>query len=355
MATLTRVPPNELRKTLTVPQSSCTINFIPGQWVRVKRGLYRGDVGCVSRAEDESLSRPGVTVLLVPRLVYPLQVIDTPDEALRSKAPFSKRKRETRPPLALLEPSKCRNHLQRISSTDFRYQNWDFSGGLILKLFSKQTLVAAQEIPSEIASLFQTVQEQHDGLVNLATMPLPAFWDFQEGERVLIIASNSERKAGTVQTAPQWQRAAVGLVQVCEINVAELGFQSIRTRNILKDISIGDFVEVVAGQHQGKSGFIAAKNDGHLGICKGTKGRGIVSCWFFAQSPSQQEFNIEFPWRDVQVRIVVGTFADQLGIVKNVWRDFRGFLRLLIYITNQFCSIELDHCCVVECRYVYSD
>lgn len=36
MATLTRVPPNELRKTLTVPQSSCTINFIPGQWVQVK-------------------------------------------------------------------------------------------------------------------------------------------------------------------------------------------------------------------------------------------------------------------------------------------------------------------------------
>ncbi|KAE9395483.1 hypothetical protein BT96DRAFT_997601 [Gymnopus androsaceus JB14] len=41
--------PDELRKTLTVPQSPNTINFIPGQWVQVKRGLYRGDVGCVAR------------------------------------------------------------------------------------------------------------------------------------------------------------------------------------------------------------------------------------------------------------------------------------------------------------------
>ncbi|KAE9395482.1 hypothetical protein BT96DRAFT_997600 [Gymnopus androsaceus JB14] len=250
----------------------------------------------------------------------------------------------------------------------FQYQNWNFSGGLILKLFSKQTLVATQEIPSEMASLFQTVQGQHDGLVNLATMPLPTFWDFQEGEKVLIIASNSERKAGTVETALQWQRAAIGLVQ---------------------EISLGDFVKVVAGQHQGKSSFVAAKNDGHLGICKGTKERGsdflvhtnstrlatpmfqhidkpwvsteviLVSgslsgtsatvqdiaidaqwrlrltvqlistgrivelgytdmqeCWtkcnlmdFLPLKPSQQEFNIEFPWWDVQVRIVVGTFA----------------------------------------------
>ena len=76
---------------------------------------------------------------------------------------------------------------------------------------------------------------------------------------------------------------------------------------------------------------------------------------FLPLKPSQQEFNIEFPWRDVQVRIVVGTFADHFGIVKNVWRDFRGFLLLLIYVPNQFCSIEVDHCCVVECKYVYFD
>ncbi|KAE9407652.1 hypothetical protein BT96DRAFT_933089 [Gymnopus androsaceus JB14] len=56
---------------------------------------------------------------------------------------------------------------------------------------------------------------------------------------------------------------------------------------------------------------------------------------------SQQEFNIKFPWWDVQVRIVVRTFADHFGIVKNVWHDFRGFLLLLIYVPNQFCSIEV--------------
>ncbi|KAE9407713.1 hypothetical protein BT96DRAFT_809265, partial [Gymnopus androsaceus JB14] len=271
----------------------------------------------------------------------------------RSKAP-SKRKRETRPPLALLEPSKCRNHLQRISSTDFRYQNWDFSGGLILKLFSKQTLVAAQEIPSEIASLFQTVQEQHDGLVNLATMPLPAFWDFQEGERVLIIASNSERKAGTVQTAPQWQRAAVGLVQVCEINVAELGFQSIRTRNILKDISIGDFVEVVAGQHQGESGFIAAKNDGHLGICKGTKGRGID---FLVHANSTRLATPKFqrinkPWIGAEVVVVSGPFSGTSATVQDVTIDARRRLRLTVQAICTGKNVELGYFDVQERWYV---
>lgn len=66
----------------------------------------------------------------------------------------------------------------------------------------------------------------------------------------------------------------------------------------------------------------------------------------------QHQFDVEVPWKDVEVIIQSGSFNLSIGVVKDVRRDFRGSLRILLWIAQHNCSIEIDHLAVVERRYV---
>lgn len=46
----------------------------------------------------------------------------------------------------------------------------------------------------------------------------------------------------------------------------------------------------------------------------------------------QHQFDVEVPWKDVEVIIQSGSFDSSIGIVKDVRRDFRGSLRILSWI-----------------------
>ncbi|KAJ3991182.1 hypothetical protein F5050DRAFT_1872364 [Lentinula boryana] len=62
----------------------------------------------------------------------------------------------------------------------------------------------------------------------------------------------------------------------------------------------------------------------------------------------QQQFNVELPWKDISVTILSGRFAGHVGIVKNAWIDFRGALRLSLWVMSYNCSIEIDSSAVNE-------
>ena len=66
----------------------------------------------------------------------------------------------------------------------------------------------------------------------------------------------------------------------------------------------------------------------------------------------QQQYNVETPWKEVHVRVTSGHYRNHLGIIKNARRDFRGSLRLSLYLIAKRCSIEMDHLDVVELQYV---
>lgn len=62
----------------------------------------------------------------------------------------------------------------------------------------------------------------------------------------------------------------------------------------------------------------------------------------------QQHFNVELPWKEVEVEIQSGRFANLGAIVKNVRVDFRHCLRLLLWVPSHNCSIDLDYSAVLE-------
>lgn len=68
--------------------------------------------------------------------------------------------------------------------------------------------------------------------------------------------------------------------------------------------------------------------------------------------PHQSQFDVDVPWKDVEVVIQSGSFVSSIGIVKDVRRDFRGSLRVLLWIVQHNCSVEVDHSAVMERRCV---
>ena len=62
----------------------------------------------------------------------------------------------------------------------------------------------------------------------------------------------------------------------------------------------------------------------------------------------QQQYNVEVPWKEVKVVIQTGRFTGSLAVVKNVRLDFRGALRLSLWVIAQRCSIDIDHSAVRE-------
>jgi hypothetical protein len=64
--------------------------------------------------------------------------------------------------------------------------------------------------------------------------------------------------------------------------------------------------------------------------------------------PHQRQFDVEVPWKEVEVCIKSGRFAQCYGVIKNVRVDFRGSLCLALWLPKYRCSLEIDHSAVVE-------
>ena len=67
VAVKTCVEPSDWKATLSIPDAAVTRGLAVGKWALVSKGVYKGDLGYVSRIEPWG----GVTLLLVPRLRTP--------------------------------------------------------------------------------------------------------------------------------------------------------------------------------------------------------------------------------------------------------------------------------------------
>ncbi|KIK56765.1 hypothetical protein GYMLUDRAFT_61807 [Collybiopsis luxurians FD-317 M1] len=418
MSSLAVVPEEDLRSCLQITGDDDDQVFIAGQWVQISRGLHRGDIGLVIDAYHEEDSTKGVKVMVVPRL-------GLTDEDRPSSS--SKRKLTTRPPPQLFDPLKCTyNSLVRHGEKHiYTYKSWKFENGLQVKFYNPQSLSPAREIPASLFRLFMESNDMagsEDEVFEASSMPWPSFWLFVPGDRV-IIHSEDGKKCGTVLTTPDCSSRYPG----CEVNVDNEGLHHVLLRHLEKNVILGEFVEVLAGVHIGKKGFVAAKVDALLGICLGQRTSG-VDFWVHVNSVKlsapdyfnteipwlnvevqlrsgpyagwtgfvqdvavnsarslsitvrlpqgqictvgyhairerwtqrllldhqplkrhQQQFNVEVPWKEVEVLIQSGHFLGCRGIVKNIRVDFRGSLCLSLWVPDYNCSIDIDHSAVVE-------
>ncbi|PPR06332.1 hypothetical protein CVT24_002508 [Panaeolus cyanescens] len=210
-----------------------------GQWVQIRNGDYRGDVGLVSLCASW-----GSEVLLVPRLQ---------NSSLPLKKTSKRKRTRDQPPLSLFDPSvyQCQSNLQamRTGQGTYRAGCITFQHGLIVKRYDHHSLKSGVlSIPSEHFYLF--LQSKHP-FIALHPLPRPAEWSISPNDSVT--TSDHSRK-GVVRSIGPY------LVDV-ELDGEEHELVAIEWKNIRKIFSIADFVEICSGASTGTSGWIQTIND----------------------------------------------------------------------------------------------
>jgi ribosomal protein L24 len=272
--TLTVVPRNEAQACLSIHHDWHNVARARGEWVTIRRGQYKGDVGFVVDLLEKS---GGSVVALVPRLA-PVQS----QKHQRSSSP------QQRPRLQLFDPANCAQDMLRKSGDRYTYKSWIFEDGLILKQFHNFSLESARSMPSELLSLFC----ESSYPLPRASMPLPESWHFEPGDKVSVsLPDNTGSFQATIsEIPPNWVAA-----QRRYIVETDEGLHSYSPFFFLKDIRPGDFVEILAGEHTGKAGYVVARNEALLNIAPGRFGTDPVSFFLLFNFPLP-EFTTRIYW-----------------------------------------------------------
>lgn len=204
------------------------VDFGIGKWIRVSKGLYKGDVGLVV-----GLHSWGSTVLLVPRIPSP------PTTNLR------KRKVTTvRPP-----PRLCGRDSSGVTHNpdgSYTLGRLSFERGLLVKEFDYHSIVSdVRDMPFE--TYFSFLSCGHTDVL-VSTLPRPQEWCFEQDDPVFIRSSKE-----------------LGLFKTVHADYAEVeiqgGLRRVPWNEIIKKITPGSFVKIDTGAFNGKSGWVVEITD----------------------------------------------------------------------------------------------
>jgi hypothetical protein len=246
------IDPSDWVKLLTMQDPKTVVKA--SQWVRVCKGVYKGDLGFVTDVEAW-----GARVLVVPRLKPP-----TPQAA------SLKRKRNAiRPEPRLFDPTSFSSVFQRQpklhSNGMYTSRGLCFDHGLLrLDLDLHSISVNSTAVPSEILGLFKL--SSHPSLSG-SKFPRPEEWIFEKSEQVIVCSSGKEAIIAGVESTHLEVDLATGE-----------GVEAVSWYNVRKVFSIGDFVSVTSGPLRGTMGwveriendtvyFIEYKEKGNLSTC----------------------------------------------------------------------------------------
>jgi transcription antitermination factor NusG len=211
-----------------------------GKWAEVKKGLYKGDVGCV-----DSVETWGVQLLLIPRLPPP-----EPSYALPAKRKHTR----PRPMPQLFDPVAIKqvydvdpNHIRE---NFYSFKGYNFDQGLIIKTYDfKSISTIVPRMPFSSVSLFR--ESHHPKVIaSQGTIPRPSEWEFTEGDEVDI---HSWSFRGVVAKHGVITRLLSDSVDVDHSN--DEGIVRFSWLDIRKALRPGDYVEITGGVYRGRSGW----------------------------------------------------------------------------------------------------
>ncbi|KAJ3765049.1 hypothetical protein FB446DRAFT_655790 [Lentinula raphanica] len=234
----------------------------------------------------------------------------------------------------------------------YTYGNEVFQSGLIFKFCTPASLSVARGISGQNRKLLIESRNAYV-LARQHSMPIPEHWRFDEGDEVAILVE-------------QWDIGSIGstlyglvklvLDRSCEVEVT-LDHSTKEIRNVgmemlLKNVSPGDYVEVLAGAHAKLCGLIGEKNGRVIGLIPDNAYS--VTVWVDVNSVGKADppgyiAQSRSAWMDLQVIITNADLHQRLeGRIKRIWPDGHGSVRILVYVPTSDCSIELDYTQVVE-------
>lgn len=175
-SSLVLVPELDLKRCLSIGDEPHQV-LTCGQWVQIKQGLYRGDIGfLVDEFPNEDLISL-FTVLVVPRLQFVYHDDNESNDSLKRNW-----KRQSRPTPRLFNPKECKQaDLLQQSNHVYSYKHHSFKYGLQVKIYSERSLSPADEISPSSYSLFKAAQDKGAD-IDMSFIPIRSFWRFESGQ-----------------------------------------------------------------------------------------------------------------------------------------------------------------------------
>lgn len=228
-----QIDPADYVSLLTMKDSEKDITV--GKWVRIRRGIYKGDVSLILAVETW-----GVEVLLVPRIIY------------HSSEKNQKRKATTIKPLPdLFDPTKLDDSLSQnlIHRRDGTYTlgSLHFVHGLLSKPYNYHSIsLQVTDMPWRQLALF--ILSDHPNILD-SRPPRPSEWSFAENDKITVLSSN---KHGVILAAD---------ADYTEVEISSEGTHHIPWYDIQKNLIVGDYIRIISGCHQGKKGWATDVKD----------------------------------------------------------------------------------------------
>jgi hypothetical protein len=144
-----------------------------GKWVKVRRGIYKGDVGYVL-----SVAASEVHLLFIPRLA-PLDASHSKRKRLQTSLTLKLFKLETVKQYYTIEPRHIHENIYSVGNNRFEH-------GLIVRSYSFNSVsTGVSTMPWELYCLFRA--SGHPELIShKSSFPRPSEWNFSEGEEIYI-------------------------------------------------------------------------------------------------------------------------------------------------------------------------
>jgi transcription elongation factor SPT5 len=251
-----------------------------GAYVRVKKGLYTGDLGVVEEVESNGLS---VTVRLMPRLNYGIDEDDK--NAMLGAKGDPKRKRmnavganaiATRPPQRLFNENEAKKrHQKYLASTGgaltgkaWTYKNETYEEGFLIKDFRIQHLVT-QNVNPKLDEVTKLTKGAEDGTERLDLESLAqslknntAEDSYQSGDHVEVY--DGEQKGISGRTI-----SVAGNIVSIRVEEGELAGQvvDVPMKGLRKRFREGDHVQVIGGsRYRDEVGMILRIKDDRVTV-----------------------------------------------------------------------------------------
>jgi hypothetical protein len=200
-----------------------------GKWVQVRKGTYRGDIGCVTSTRSGR-----VELLLIPRLSQPQAPKGNPRSV---------------PTLFDCEIVKRLDNIEPvlIQENIYSFRGDRFEHGLIIKSYASELVSTTIScMPFESVCLF--LEGCHPTVMaSRSSFPKPREWHFAEGDTVsYTLDDHSYHKSGAISTLRS---------DAVELSTEE-GTVCVPWLKIRRVLHRGDFVEVTGGMYLGCRGWV---------------------------------------------------------------------------------------------------
>ena len=235
------------------------VDLKPKQWVRMKTGLYDGDLAQVIAIEDPINK---IYVRVVPRLLEPGTVKEKSKDTIGD---YNKKlKKQLKPPQRLFNPKyyddvETKNH-PVLRETVYCYNRNTFKDGFLIKSIRAKSLVTEDVVPTiQELRIFENnkFNKDEDGTMDFDTL-MNTIQDteiykkniFNKGDRIRITKGNligiTGRVVSQVNGLISFTADVEGINDILEIPE---GYVS-------KRFMPGDLIRVITGNHVGKHGLI---------------------------------------------------------------------------------------------------